>query len=206
MVTRGLYSYLIFTQKIVNRAKKGVLHGTPKIFLKVSQDVFTMHNTQSTKINQKINFILHGLATQRLSVKKKSDTKQPFFPPCRNWYAQDELFAEKRNLQNANFTVYKVYGNLKRSCQGCNIQVWRSPLPRCHPASQQGGWGRWKPGWRSLGEDGGVRFSVTFLCLIADSVWCVDYFQYLWVLETGWRPKVLAYGIKLKNISAFSCS
>ena len=85
MVTRGLYSYLIFTQKIVNRAKKGVLHGTPKFFLKVSQDVFTMHNTQSTKINRIINFILHGLATRRLSVKKKVTRNRDFFPPCRNW-------------------------------------------------------------------------------------------------------------------------
>ena len=71
LITRGLYSYLIFTQKILNRAKTGVLHGTPKIFLRVSQDVFTMHNTQSTKINRKINFILHGLARRRLSVKNK---------------------------------------------------------------------------------------------------------------------------------------
>ena len=82
MVTRGLYSYLIFTQKIVNRAKKGVLHGTPKIFLKVSQDVFTMHNTQSTKINQKINFILHGLATRKLSVKKKVTRNSHFSRPA----------------------------------------------------------------------------------------------------------------------------
>ena len=44
-----------------------------------------MRNTQSTKINWRINFILYGLATRRLSVKKKSDTKQRFFPPCRNW-------------------------------------------------------------------------------------------------------------------------
>ena len=82
MVTRGLYSYLIFTQKIVNRAKKGVLHGTPKFFLKVSQDVFTMHNTQSTKINRKINFILHGLATRRLSVKKKVTRNRDFSRPA----------------------------------------------------------------------------------------------------------------------------
>ena len=44
------------------------------------------------------------------------------------------------------------------------------------------------------------------LCLIANSVWCVDSFQYLWVLKTGWRAKVLAYGIKDKNSFAFSCS
>ena len=62
-----------------------MLRGTPKFFLRVSQDVFTMQNTQSTKINWKINFILYGLATRKLSVNKKSDTKQPFFPPCRNW-------------------------------------------------------------------------------------------------------------------------
>ena len=76
---------LIFTQKSLNRAKTGVPHGTPKIFPRLGRDVSTMRKTQSTKINRKINFILHGLATRRLSVKKKSDTKQPFFPPCRNW-------------------------------------------------------------------------------------------------------------------------
>ena len=80
-----LYCYLISTQKWLNRAKTGVLHGTPKKILRVSQDVFTMQNTQSTKINWKINFILYGLATRRLSVNKKSDTKQLFFPACRNW-------------------------------------------------------------------------------------------------------------------------
>ena len=36
-----------------------------------------------------------------------------------------------------------------------------SPAQR-HPASQQGGKGRWKPGWRSLGEVGGWRFSTFF--------------------------------------------
>ena len=76
---------LIFTQKSLNRAKTGVPHGTPKNFPRLGRDVSTMRKTQSTKINRKINFILHGLATRRLSVKKKSDTKQPFFPPCRNW-------------------------------------------------------------------------------------------------------------------------
>ena len=36
-----------------------------------------------------------------------------------------------------------------------------SPAQR-HPASQQGGRGRWKPGWRSLGEVGGWRLSTIF--------------------------------------------
>ena len=37
-----------------------------------------------------------------------------------------------------------------------------SPAQR-HPASQQGGGGRWKPGWRSLGEVGGWRFFTILL-------------------------------------------
>ena len=37
-----------------------------------------------------------------------------------------------------------------------------SPAQR-HPASQQGGRGRWKPGWRSLGEVGGWRLSAILL-------------------------------------------
>ena len=32
LITRGLYSYLIFTQKLLNCAKTGVLRGTPKKF------------------------------------------------------------------------------------------------------------------------------------------------------------------------------
>ena len=46
-----------------------------------------------------------------------------------------------------------------------------------HPASQQGGRGRWKPGWRSLGEDGGWRFlDISFILLSYKSVWG-DYLQ-----------------------------
>ena len=37
-----------------------------------------------------------------------------------------------------------------------------SPAQR-HPASQQGGGGRWKPGRRSLGEEGGRRFLTILL-------------------------------------------
>ena len=41
-----------------------------------------MHNTKSTKINRKINFILHGLATRGLSVKKKVTRNRDFSCPA----------------------------------------------------------------------------------------------------------------------------
>ena len=44
-----------------------------------------------------------------------------------------------------------------------------SPAQR-HPASQQGGGGRWKPGWRSLGEVGGWRF-FTILLFSCKIIW-----------------------------------
>ena len=73
---------LIFTQKSLNRAKTGVPHGTPKNFPRLGRDVSTMRKTQSTKINRKINFILHGLATRRLSVKKKVTRNSHFSRPA----------------------------------------------------------------------------------------------------------------------------
>ena len=73
---------LIFTQKSLNRAKTGVPHGTPKNFPRLGRDVSTMRKTQSTKINRKINFILHGLATRRLSVKKKVTRNRDFSRPA----------------------------------------------------------------------------------------------------------------------------
>ena len=73
---------LIFTQKSLNRAKTGVPHGTPKNFPRLGRDVSTMRKTQSTKINRKINFILHGLATRRLSVKKKMTRNRDFSRPA----------------------------------------------------------------------------------------------------------------------------
>ena len=54
--------------------------------------------------------------------------------------------------------------------KGVIVEVWRSPLPRIHPASQQGGRGRLKPGWRSLGEDGGERISATLFDLASKLV------------------------------------
>ena len=44
-----------------------------------------------------------------------------------------------------------------------------------HPANQQGGGGRWKPGWRSLGEVGGWRLSTIFLFSTRRlSMWCCE--------------------------------
>ena len=94
--------------KIVNRAKKGVLHGTPKNFLKVSQDVFTMHNTQSTKINRKINFILHGLATRRLSVKKKVTRNRDFSRP-----AETDPYVNDKTVLCLMMLIFQSMGSIK---------------------------------------------------------------------------------------------
>ena len=76
---------LIFTQKWLNRAKIGVLHGTPKNFLRPNKSVSRVFKTQLSKINWKIKSISSGLVTRRLYFLKKYDTKWPKFPPCRNW-------------------------------------------------------------------------------------------------------------------------
>ena len=76
---------LIFTQKWLNRAKIGVLHGTPKNFLRPNKSVSRVFKTQLSKINWKIKSISSGLVTRRLYFLKKYDTKWAFFPPCRNW-------------------------------------------------------------------------------------------------------------------------
>ena len=76
---------LFLPQKSLNRAKTGVLNGTPKIFPGLGQGVLTIHKTQLARINWKIKSIFYGLATRGLYFLKKSDAKRPFFPPCRNW-------------------------------------------------------------------------------------------------------------------------
>ena len=76
---------LIFTLKWLNRAKTGMLHGTPKFFPGLGQGVSRVHKTQVARINWKIKSILSGLVTRRLYFLKKYDTKWAFFPPCRNW-------------------------------------------------------------------------------------------------------------------------
>ena len=82
---------LIFTQKWLNRAKIGVLHGTPKIFLRPNKSVSRVLKTQLSKINWTIKSISSGLVTRRLYFLKKYDTKWPKFPPCRNWPICDHL-------------------------------------------------------------------------------------------------------------------
>ena len=81
----GRTGALIFTLKWLNRAKTGVLHGTPKIFPGLGQGVSRVNKTQVARINWKIKSILSGLVTRRLYFLKKYDTKWAFFPPCRNW-------------------------------------------------------------------------------------------------------------------------
>ena len=76
---------LFLPQKSLNRAKTGVLNGTPKNFPGLGQGVLTIHKTQLARINWKIKSIFYGLATRGPYLKKKSDAKRPFFPPCRNW-------------------------------------------------------------------------------------------------------------------------
>ena len=76
---------LFLPQKSLNRAKTGVLNGTPKNFPGPGQGVLTIHKTQLARINWKIKSIFYGLATRGLYFLKKSDAKRPFFPPCRNW-------------------------------------------------------------------------------------------------------------------------
>ena len=113
---------LIFTQKLLNRAKTGVPHGTPKNFPRLGRDVSTMRKTQSTKINRKINFILHSLATRRLSVKKKSDTKQRFFPPCRNWPICAHLWQQSAGFLNCHIKYYwYIFSNMGSSGAVCSV-------------------------------------------------------------------------------------
>ena len=81
----GRTGALIFTLKWLNRAKTGMLHGTPKIFPGLGQGVSRVNKTQVARINWKIKSILSGLVTRRLYFLKKYDTKWAFFPPCRNW-------------------------------------------------------------------------------------------------------------------------
>ena len=76
---------LIFTHKWLNRAKIGVLHRTPKNFLRPNKSVSRVLKTPLSKINWTIKSISSGLVTRRLYFLKKYDTKWPKFPPCRNW-------------------------------------------------------------------------------------------------------------------------
>ena len=55
---------LIFTQKWLKRAKIGMVHATPKIFLRPNKSVSRVFKTQLSKINWKIKSIFSGLATR----------------------------------------------------------------------------------------------------------------------------------------------
>ena len=81
----GRTTALIFTQKWLNRAKTGVLHGTLKIFPRSNKSVSRVHRTQLTKINWKIKNISSGLVTRRLYFFQKSDTFWPKFPSWGIW-------------------------------------------------------------------------------------------------------------------------
>ena len=76
---------LFLPQKSPNGAKKRVSHGTPKIFQRSNERVFSISKIQISIINCKIKSILSGLVTRRLYFLKKYDAKQTFSPSCRNW-------------------------------------------------------------------------------------------------------------------------
>ena len=75
---------LFVTQKLLNRAKTGVLKGTWN-FSWVQFNFFWVQKTQLEHNNWKISSILSGLVTRRLYFKKKKETKQPFSPSSGNW-------------------------------------------------------------------------------------------------------------------------
>ena len=81
----GRTTALIFTQKWLNRAKTGVLHGTLKIFPRSNKSVSRVYGTQLTKINWKIKNISSGLVTRRLYFFQKRATFWPKFPSWGIW-------------------------------------------------------------------------------------------------------------------------
>ena len=78
----GHTTALIFTQKWLNRAKTGVLHGTLKNFPRSNKSVSRVYGTQLTKINWKIKNISSGLVTRRLYFFQKRAT---FWPKFTSW-------------------------------------------------------------------------------------------------------------------------
>ena len=81
----GRTTALIFTQKWLNRAKTGVLHGTLKNFPRSNKSVSRVYGTQLTKINWKIKNISSGLVTRRLYFFQKRATFWPKFPSWGIW-------------------------------------------------------------------------------------------------------------------------
>ena len=81
----GRTTALIFTQKWLNRAKTGVLHGTLKNFPRSNKSVSRVYGTQLTKINWKIKNISSGLVTRRLYFFQKRATFWTKFPSWGIW-------------------------------------------------------------------------------------------------------------------------
>ena len=96
-----------------------------------------------------------------------------------------------QNFSEICFSAWKDSHKLKVHFE--KIHFGRSPLPRRHPASQQGGRGRWKPGWRSLGEDGGWRFFTILLF----SYKIINFSINLWAEAVSWTRRRL-FGWKWK--------
>ena len=69
----GRTGALIFTQKWLIRAKRGVLRRTLKFFPRPCQGVSRVQGTQLSRINWKINDISSGLVTRRLYFFKKKE-------------------------------------------------------------------------------------------------------------------------------------
>ena len=76
---------LFVTQKLLNRAKNMGAERRSEFFSCVQFNFFRVYKTQLEHNNCKIKSFLSGLVTRRLYFLKKYDTKQPKFPPCRNW-------------------------------------------------------------------------------------------------------------------------
>ena len=83
---------LFITQKLLNRAKNRGAERRSEFFSCVQFNFFGVQNIQLEHKNCKIKSILSGLVTRRLYFKKKYDTKQPKFPPGRNWPIYARIF------------------------------------------------------------------------------------------------------------------
>ena len=138
---------LFLPQKSLNRAKTGVLNGTPKNFPGPGQGVLMMHKTQLARINWKIKSIFYGLTTRTLYFLKKYDTKWPKFPPYRNW----PIWRKKdHQLYSKLPTPQKIRNNWKVTvlfmllCIIWTILVLLQGIVGCSWHFGQGNWVLWK--------------------------------------------------------------
>ena len=86
--------------------------------------VFRAYNTQSAKINWKSNGSISGLGHTKALLKKKSHTKRPFFPPCRNW----PICALRREFWNWGRVANLFKLVCLTQCVAVQMSVWRGAL------------------------------------------------------------------------------